>query len=201
MDDDLHLLDRWCAGDQAAGNQLFERYFSSICRFFESKTSSDAEELVQDTFLACIHNRNSFRKKSSFRTYLFAIARYQLYAYYRKRKSSNDLDFGVTSVAAMNTGPVSKLARGEDHERLFHALCSLPLEQQTLLELYYWEGMEAAELAEIFDIAPTTVRTRLHRARHALRDCMAKLAETTAMRTIGIAELDQWARSAGKLDG
>jgi len=45
------------------------------------------------------------------------------------------------------------------------------------------------------------VRTRLHRARHALRDCMAKLAETTAMRTIGIAELDQWARSAGKLDG
>lgn len=195
MADDLDLLERWRAGDRDAGNQLFERYFSSICRFFENKVQGDAEELVQSTFLACVNNRDSFREQSSFRTYLFSIARYQLYGFYRSRQKNNALDFGVTSVAAMNTGPVSRLARGEDHERLLEALCSLPLEQQTLLELFYWENMEAADLAEVFGVSPVTVRTRLHRARHALRERMLELAGKHRALDLSVDNLDEWARA------
>jgi RNA polymerase sigma factor (sigma-70 family) len=195
MADDLELLERWRAGDRDAGNRLFERYFTSVCRFFENKIQGDAEELVQSTFLACVNNRDSFREQSSFRTYLFSIARYQLYGFYRNRQKNNALDFGVTSVAAMNTGPVSRLARGQDHERLLEALCSLPLEQQMLLELFYWENMEAAQLAEIFDVAPTTVRTRLHRARHTLRERMLQLAEKPGDMDLSVDNLDEWARA------
>ena len=196
MATDLELLERWRAGDRDAGNQLFERHFSSICRFFENKIQGDVEELVQSTFLACVNNRDSFQNKSSFRTYLFSIARYQLYGYYRGKKRDGDaLDFGVTSLVDLGTGPRSRLARGEDQELLLNALCALPLEQQVLLELFYWENMEASELAGVFDVAPATVRTRLFRARHALRDAMAELTKKSrSSLDVSVENLDEWAR-------
>ncbi|MEM9489812.1 MAG: sigma factor-like helix-turn-helix DNA-binding protein, partial [Myxococcota bacterium] len=54
------------------------------------------------------------------------------------------------------------------------ALCELPLDQQLLLEMYYWENMQIADLAAMFEIAPTTVRTRLFRARQLLREQLAR---------------------------
>ena len=86
MGTDAELLERWRSGDREAGNELFERHFHSICRFFENKISGDIEELVQSTFLACVDGRDKFRGQSSFRTYLFSIARYQLYGYFRRNQ-------------------------------------------------------------------------------------------------------------------
>jgi RNA polymerase sigma-70 factor (ECF subfamily) len=194
MATDLELLERWRGGDMDAGNELFERYFTSICRFFENKIHGDAEELVQATFLAAAQNRDQFREQSSFRTYLFSIARYQLYGYYRSRQRGKALDFGVTSLVDLGTSPGSQLARNQEHELLLHALCSLPLEQQLLLELFYWEGMESADLAQVFEIAEATVRTRLYRARQVLRERMAELAQNPGAAHASVADLDAWAR-------
>lgn len=199
MATDLDLLERWRAGDRDAGNELFERHFDSICRFFENKLSGDVEELVQATFLACVDSRDQFRGQSSFRTYLFSIARHQLYRYFnRRQRDGQALDFGVTSLVDMNTSPRSQVARGEQHRLLLSALCTLPLEQQLLLELHYWEGMEAAELAEIFAVNQTTVRTRLFRARQALRGQMARMADSPAVTGMSVQDFDSWAR---KLEG
>lgn len=49
-------------------------------------------------------------------------------------------------------------------------LRTLPVEQQTLLELYYWEDLEIADLATIFEASANAIRIRLHRARQALRE-------------------------------
>lgn len=195
MATDLELLERWRAGDRDAGNELFERHFDSICRFFENKISADVEELVQATFLACVDNRDQFRGQSSFRTYLFSIARYQLYGYFRsKRRDGQALDFGVTSLVDMGTSPRSQIARDEQQRLLLSALCALPLEQQILLELHYWEGMEMADLGEVFAINPTTVRTRLFRARQALREQMAKMADSPVATDMSVVDFDAWAR-------
>ncbi len=194
MATDFELLERWRGGDRDAGNELFERHFASICRFFHSKIDDDAEELVQATFLACVHNRDQFRQQSTFRTYLFRIARYQLYHYFRgKQRRGNAVDFGVTSLADLGTSPRSRLARSEEHERLLDALCMLPLEQQVLLELYYWEGLDNAQLAEVFEVALATIRTRLFRARKALRDQLAKLAREPNPNHATVENLDAWA--------
>ena len=199
MATDLELFERWRGGEQGAGNQLFERHFSSICRFFENKVQSDVEELVQATFLACVQNRDAFRQQSSFRTYLFTIARYQLYRYLSRYKGKQaQLDFHVTSLADLGSTPHSKLVRGQAHETLLHALCLLPVEQQMLIELFYWEGMDNDALAEIFEVSPTTVRTRLFRARNALRERMAELAESPSPIHMSIENLDAWARSLRK---
>lgn len=195
MATDLELLERWRTGDRGAGSELFERYFSSISRFFESKVAGDVEELVQATFMACVDNRDKFSGQSSFRTYLFSIARYQLYGYYRRnRRDGQALDFGVTSLSDLGATPRSAIARNEQHARLLAALCALPIEQQVLLELHYWEDMGMEEMAEVFEIHPTTVRTRLFRARQALRDHLARLAEGEAPADMSMEDFDAWAR-------
>ena len=195
MDDDLALLDRWCAGDEAAGNALFKRYFDAIYRFFEHKVDREADELVQDTFLACLKSRDSFRRQSSFRTYLFAIARHILYGHLRKAVGQRaTFDHDSISIASLSTSAGSRLARGEDRARLLAALRQLPVEQQLLLELHYWEQLDRDQLAEVFDVAEATTRSRLFRARQALRDALAAAAGHP-VRARSDDDLDAWARA------
>ncbi|MEO8703160.1 MAG: sigma-70 family RNA polymerase sigma factor, partial [Kofleriaceae bacterium] len=150
--DDIALLDRWRGGDAEAGQSLFERHFDSIYGFFETKCEADADELTQSTFLACLRAKDQFRKESSFRTYLFAIARNELYRVLRERQRRDaKIDFELSSIADLVSTPGTRIARNQEHRQLVDALRKLPVEQQTLLELHYWEDMEIGQLAEIFD--------------------------------------------------
>lgn len=199
MTTDLDLLLNWRAGDAAAGEALFKRHFDSIYRFFASKVQRDIDELVQTTFLNCVRARDQFRSQSSFRTYLFTIARNELYRYLRRRQRDDArLDFSVTSLADICVTPRTKIAGDQDRQKLLRALRKLPLEQQLLLELHYWEELPPVELAEVFDIAHATARTRLFRARGALREQMERLADVPATSYESIESLDAWARSLRK---
>jgi len=183
--DDLTLLDQWRAGDAKAGQTLFRRHFDSIYGFFENKVSSGAEDLTQATFLACMRAREQFRGDSSFRTYLFTIARHELYRVLSARKRDTDkLDFNISSIADLVSTPGTKLARNEEHRHLIEALQQLPVEQQVLLELHYWQGLEIAQLAQVFEAQDGAIRVRLHRARKALE---TRLQKTTPV--------DAWMRS------
>lgn len=170
LDADLALLDRWCDGDASAGNELFKRHFTSVYRFFELKTDDQIDDLVQETFLQCTKGRDSFKRQSSFRTYLYAIARHVLFGYWRKKATTGPtLDFESSSLASLSTSANTRLDRGADRARLLDALRALPLEQQILLELYYWEDMDRERLAEVFDVEPATIGSRLFRARETLQ--------------------------------
>lgn len=194
MDTDMELLDRWCAGDRDAGSALFKRYYVPIGQFFANKVECDVEELVQSTFLACVTQRDRFRRQSSFRTFLFAIARYSLYDYLRKRKrKAGKFDPHVTSLRDMGTTPRTRIARRERHAQLLQALSSLPLDTQILLELYYWEKMDNAALAQVFDIEKASVRSRLHRARGRLRAAMDELIAPNSAEQTSLSDLDAWA--------
>src|SRR5215470_20454041 len=63
---DLELLDRWCAGDAGAGNELLQRHFTSLYGFFQHKTAGEADDLVQETLLQCVKNRETFQRQSTF---------------------------------------------------------------------------------------------------------------------------------------
>ncbi len=199
MDPDLELLDRWCAGDRRAGNELFQRHFDSVCRFFQNKLDRDFDELVQTTFLACVRSRDQFRRQSSFRTYLFTIARHELYGYLRRRRRDQNIDFGVTSVADIETTARGLLDRHKEHERLLQALRILPVEQQLVLELHYWEDLSPTELAEVLDIPAATARTRLFRARQALRAQMEAQPDQATPMHRSVEDLDAWARAVRDL--
>lgn len=188
---DMDLLDRWCGGDNAAGNALFKRHFTSLYRFFASKIDREVDELVQQTLLACVSQRDRFRRQSTFRTYLFAIARYVLYAHLRRQHPTLDID--EISAESLSTSAGSRLARRHDAARLLTALQQLPLEQQLLLELHYWEDLERDQLAEVFEVEPATTRSRLFRAREALRERLA--APDPAPGAHAPPDFEAWARS------
>lgn len=195
MDDDLRLLDQWCAGDTAAGNALFSRHFPSLYRFFEHKTEGDIDDLVQETFLQCLKSRDSFKRKSSFRTYLFAIARHVLFYYWRTRAHAQSaIDFEDVSIASLSTSISTRLARNEDRARLLAALRALPVEQQLLLEMFYWEGFDREQLSEVFGVETATIGSRLTRARERLHQNLA----TAAIALDG--GFDTWARGLAEKD-
>jgi RNA polymerase sigma-70 factor (ECF subfamily) len=190
---DLDLLEQWRAGNADAGQALFERHFDSIYGFFETKCPNEADELVQSTFLAVLRARTQFRGDSSFRTYLFTIARNELYRVLRTRqRKGTQVDFALSSIAELVSTPGTRMARNQEHRHLVEALQRLPVEQQTLLERHYWEDLEIAELAQIFDAPAATIRTRLHRARKALRELVEHAAPRPALESLET--MDAWAR-------
>jgi RNA polymerase sigma factor (sigma-70 family) len=193
---DLELLVRWRAGDRAAGDELFERHFTGLFRFFRSKIEdAAAEDLTQATFLACVAGRESFRAESSVRTYLFAIARNQLLMHFRKRtRAERVLVLDSVSVAELGASPSEKLGASEEQRLLLSALRRIPIDFQIAIELYYWEGLPVAELALVLEIPEGTVRSRLTRARERLATVMAEIAESPALAQATISGFERWAR-------
>ena len=188
--DDDRLLESWQGGDATAGEQLVERYFDPLYNFFQTKLDSEADELVQLTFLACVGAKDRFRRQSSFRTFLYGIAKNQLYAALRGKVRDARHDFALSSIIDLVSTPRTRLSRNQDYERLVAAMQQLPVEQQTLLELHYWSELGIGELAEIFEAPDATIRSRLHRARAALRDLLEKSGPATE----SLERMDDWAR-------
>ena len=193
---DLALLDAWRDGDQRAGNELFNRHFDSICRFFANKAPNEVDDLIQRTFLACVESRDRYRGEASFRGYLFGVARNVLRRYYRdKRYHDARFDPLVVSVHDLGPGPSLLIADKREQEILLAALRRLPMDHQITLELYYWENMSGSELAQVLDIPEGTVRGRIRRAKQLLEAALAEIAESPQQLESTVANLDSWARS------
>lgn len=192
---DLELLEQWKRGDVRAGNRLFERHFESVYRFFVHKTADeDAIDLVQRTFLACVEARERFRAASSFRTFVFAIARNELLAHWRNRRK-RALDTAQTSICDLAPSPSTVMVRRFEHRALLDALRSIPIDLQIALELHYWEQMSSAEIADVLGVPVGTAKSRVRRAREALTEAMAKLEDDPERIRTTLANLDAWAAS------
>lgn len=192
---DDELLERWRAGDLEAGSVLFERHYDAVCRFFRNKAWADAPDLVQVTFLGLVQARDRFAGASSFRTFLFAVARNVLLKHFRGGHRAPDLDFGVTSIHDLAPGPSSVVARRREERLLLEALRHIPVDDQIVLELQYWESMTSAEIAEILEVPSATVRSRLRRAKERLHAELERLATSAAELTSTVENLDAWANS------
>jgi RNA polymerase sigma factor (sigma-70 family) len=196
VDEDFTLLDRWQAGDATAGNQLFAKYFEVVFRFLDRKIDHDVDDLVQDTFLACLRARETFRRHSSFKTFLLAIARNTLFTYWRRSGADrNAIDFEQVSLASLSTSAGSRIAAQEDRAMLLEALRNLPLDQQILVEMYYWEDIDRDALAEIFEVASATIGSRLFRIRQSLQE----LLESQRGSSPKGSAFDDWARSLKRI--
>jgi RNA polymerase sigma-70 factor (ECF subfamily) len=172
---DLELFTAWRDGDNAAGSALIKRHFSALHRFFSTKAHGHEEDLIQTTFVACVEARDAFRGESSFRTYLFKLARFQLFTHYRKAYRRPDIDFTTTSMRDLGTSPSGALLRREERELLERALQHVPVDQQIALELTYWEELAAPDIATVLGIPENTVYSRLRRAKGHLREALERL--------------------------
>lgn len=198
MTSDAQLLARWRAGDGRAGSELTGRYFDSLYGFFRNKVTEGIDDLLQETMLACVESGERFEGRSSFRTYLFAIARNVLFTHFRSSRRHGVLDFEHATIEDLATSPSEHAVRHQQARLLAHALRRIPVDYQIALELYYWEQMTGDEIAEVLDVPSATVRTRLRRGRQQLERQLERLAagETVAQSTMDqLGELGRVLRS------
>lgn len=192
--DDSELLEAWRNGDADAANELFERYFEAVYAFFRSKVDGDVEDLIQRTFLGCIEGKTRVRAAASFRAYLFAIARHELYDHFEQLRLAQRRPItGVTSVHDLMPSPSRVAAEREESRILLEGLRRLPIDLQIVLELHYFEQLSSRELALVLGIPDGTVRSRLRRARSLLAQRVGELDSDNG--AAGTDPLENWAES------
>jgi RNA polymerase sigma-70 factor (ECF subfamily) len=201
MASDVELLSAWQGGDERSGEELFRRRVGEITRFFRNKAPEpDVADLVSQTFLGIVSGRDRFRGETSFRRFAFAVAGNVLREFIRRRykREREELDFATLCVAGLDPrSPSSIVMRRREAQTFVNALRQVPIEDQTLLELRYFEAMTGREIAEALGVTEGSIRGKLARATDRLR----KLVESSMPRTtpgtaprVGADDLEAWAR-------
>jgi RNA polymerase sigma factor (sigma-70 family) len=167
---DEQLMVAFSRGSTDSFGELFSRYKQPMFGFFRRRLRDpgQAEELTQETFLAILRASSHYEPSATFRTYLYAIGFNILRAHRRK-----------TAFRAMFHG-----TEGEDREPVVRntmdadlwlrdAVNRLERLDREILLLREFEQLSYAEIAELLRLPLNTVRSRLFRARTALRDLLS----------------------------
>ena len=169
-DSDELLMLAFCRGSKEAFTELFSRYKQPLFGFFRRRLAdpAQAEELTQETFLAVLRASARYEPSALFRTYLYAIGLKILRAH--RRKTAFRATF--LGIAAGSHEPHAESAT-ETEVLLRQAVGKLDRLDREVLLLREFERLSYAEIAEVLQLPVNTVRSRLFRARMALRDLLA----------------------------
>jgi RNA polymerase sigma factor (sigma-70 family) len=190
---DVELLRRWRSGDNRAGSEIYDRHAPSVARFFQNKLPDLCEEMMQQTFLALVESRDRIQDGVTLRAFVLAIARHKLIDQLRKMSGGRHEAQELGSIAALAPGASTIVSQKREQRLLLEGLRRIPIEHQTALELYYWEGLNANEIAAVFDISHSAMRSRLSKARALLEQAMAELATTPELLASTVSGLEDWA--------
>ena len=190
---DESLLERWRAGDPEAGAQVVTRHGHAVIRLFRNKVSKGVESLVQETFKRLFEARDRIRNGRALRAFILAIARNVMREHARELAKARAFDPEVDSMAALDPGPSTIAGQRREHRLLGEGLRRLSLNDQIMLELFYWEGLEAPEIAQIEGVSPSAIRTRLGTARKRLAVLIAELGQSARLVASTVDGLDMWA--------
>jgi len=180
-DDDLLAAAR--GGDVDALDALIVRYQPRVYRFGVRMCSDveDARDVLQETLLAMARSVRDFRADSSLSTWLYTIARRFCMKKRRKSKFAPRQEESLEALSgerldvlsAPTRDPEQELARRELGAALDTAIASLDPPQREVLVLRDVEGLTAADVAKVLGLTVEAVKSRLHRARLAVRQKLA----------------------------
>lgn len=184
MHSDQALIDRCLAGETELFGTLVERYqdrlFGTLAHLLGSV--HDAADVAQDAFVLAYRNLSSFRGQSAFYSWLFRIAYNAAVNHRRKnRRGAQSLDVqrnehGEELIDGRNSmDPSAGLQSQERVQLLRSALDELADDYRNALILKEIEGLPYEEIAAVMGCPVGTVRSRIHRARHELRDKLSRV--------------------------
>jgi RNA polymerase sigma-70 factor (ECF subfamily) len=176
IDADARLMLAFAEGDDAAFERLFDRWSGPLLRFVERMVSdrATAEELVQDAFLRVHRARSRYEPRARFSTWLYRIAgnlaRNELRRPRRARPhASTDDGTGPSLELVAGGAPTDDLVDSRRKgEHVAEVLEMLPERQRMALWLSAVEGLRHAEIAEVLNTTPASVKSLIHRGRSAL---------------------------------
>ena len=183
MNDEEQLIQLALAGQSSAFETLVRRYQDRLYTAMISVVGSpdEAEDVVQESFIQAYLKLDTFQQNSRFFTWLYRIAFNFALARRRRRKNHQSLD-----EARENSGsepefdgdnPDTRLSRTEDIQLVHRALALLSEDHRSILVLREMEDLAYEEIAEVLHISIGTVRSRLNRARAALKQQLEKFPE------------------------
>ncbi len=177
LDSEVELLARLRAGELAAQDEFFRAHVPAVmavARKYLGDTDR-AADAAQDTFLAAFRAIGTFHATARLGTWLHRIAVNACLMKLRsdRRRRTVPLDAGCDRSAPCEPEP---LERGETAIRVRESLERLPSAFRTILELRDLQGLDTSETAAKLGTSESVVKTRLHRARHALREILEPIA-------------------------
>jgi len=183
---DLFLIERCQQGDRIAFDLLVKRYQPRAYQYALklTKHAEEARDVVSEGFIRVYRAINQFRSNSAFTTWLYRILR-NCFLDMRKRWSlkvvmsldaARETDDGEVrhQVIDPHSTPYDVAERAEHSLQVRRAICQLTKIQRTMIVLYHGEQMTYEEIGTLLSLPVGTVKSRLNRARIALKDILAR---------------------------
>ncbi|MEH7223228.1 sigma-70 family RNA polymerase sigma factor [Bacillus sp. JJ1566] len=154
------------------GNELVRLAYSYV------KDTEIAKDIVQNTFIKCYKNLDSFRYEAKIKTWLYRITINECKDYLRSwnYKMVQVRSFINETTRSILPSTEKSVIDKYDNEEMKENIFSLPKVYREVIYLYYYESLKTEEIANVLDIKVNTVKTRLSRARQRLKT-MIKEAE------------------------
>ena len=186
---DEALAARVRSGEQGLYEVLMRRYNQRLYRVARGIVGdpAEAEDVVQQAYVNAYLHLDQFAERARFSTWLTKIAVYEALGRVRRRQRAPMVAFdteeepgtGVALPAAPDPDPERQAMAGELKELLEQAIDGLPEAYRSVFVLRELEQMSTSETAACLDVSEETVKTRLHRSRAMLRDCLYERAGVT----------------------
>lgn len=181
--------DSWCRPEEI--DRLVGDHADALFAFAVSRVGDEgvAEELVQETFLGALRDRESFRGKSAFRTWLIGIMRHKIADHWRRTAREERLHDGAAEDSAVQEmfttmgqwrhppsdgklDPNDMIEREEFWAAFRECLSRLPAGQRSVFALRVMEEHGVDSICKALGASATNVWVMLHRARLRLRRCL-----------------------------
>ena len=179
-------VDKAVAGDQHALGALYDIYFDRVLAYSYRRTFDKqiAYDITANTFLKVANNIRKFKKahNNSFAGWLFRIANNEVVDYYRKpEKYSSSILLDEELVGESdNPSDGELLDTLELYKQLHDAMLELPLKEQHIVDLYYFERMSYKEIAASTGIKEVNIGVLLHRSLAKLKNKIEPFVELTS---------------------
>lgn len=163
----LSVEERFAAGEEAALREIFDEYGSLVLNICRRSAGADAEDLVQQVFVAAWKGRASFDpSRGSLPGWLTGIAKFKVVDHLRakgRRPQSADREVEDAATEAADVGRVA------DRMLLTHAMAALPEERRRVVALAFFEDFTHQEISEHLAMPLGTVKSHVRRGLEALR--------------------------------
>lgn len=186
--EEQRLLELARSGDRNALETLLLRYQDKIYGYGMRMCghAADAEDVAQDTLVAAARAIGDFRGEGAFASWLYQIARSFCVKKRRRSKFAPAHEESLQqnperfqNLPDSSGGPDEHLRRRELVAALNQAIAALPNHFREVFLLRDVEGLSTEDTAKVLGLRVATVKTRLHRARLAIRNALAPLLDTT----------------------
>lgn len=170
------MLTRLSKGCEVAFEELYHLYSAPLLVFLVKmvKSETNAGEILQETFIKIWNNREKIDPEKAFSTYLYQIARNNVYDFFRKLARDKKLEAALIKNISDQYFQVEEfLNHKEDVQQLYKVLDFLPPKRREVYKLVKLEERSYSEVSKILDVSVSTINDHIVKATKLLHDRFA----------------------------